>query len=66
MNKEAEYAKGQELGIAAFRSGKKSAPVSDKALMDYLASLGARPIGSAMPALDGWIKGWHTTNLAEA
>lgn len=66
MNKKDEYAKGQELGIAAFRAGKKAAPCHDKALMDYIASLGSRPIGSALPALNGWVKGWHTTNLAEA
>jgi hypothetical protein len=51
--------KAEALGKAAFEAGKKSVPALDVELMKMVKG----PIGSSIPLLKAWSKGWHEANL---
>jgi hypothetical protein len=48
-------------GRAAFEAGLKSAPALDA---KFIKSLPVGEVGTAIPFLEEWARGWHNANLA--
>lgn len=50
-----------EYGKKAFENGKIAAPALDQ---EFVAKFCNGPVGSSLPALNEWTRGWHAANLA--
>ena len=59
-----DEAKWRALGAKAFKRGLKSVPFKDKAVRDAVEA-GSGEIGSSIPLMDAWSKGWHQANMAK-
>ena len=51
-----------EMGRNDFRNGVKRVPALSKNLLNYIGS-NNKEIGTALPSMKAWIKGWDAENL---
>ena len=54
-----------ELGVQAFKNGKRAIPIQDPKLMKLIKEDKKNEvIGHSIPYLQAWSKGWHSHNIA--
>lgn len=69
LNEGKTKSKSQEaenLGMAAYASGIKAAPYLDSNLMKMITNNSDNKVGSSLPLLKAWRRGWQKANLAPA
>ncbi len=65
MSADELFEAGRKIGAEAFAAGRTATPALDPAVILYIReNLKGAPVGTAIPLLDGWHRGWAEANVA--